>query len=217
MFLCVLPAWVGVAGSSQMPSPHPARAPGPRSPGGGVILTWRTHPPCVPARRSGFPCLEKAEAQRGRESPRHQPTRTRRSQAGALASWAAGEGHSRAGGEARSLSACLAQPVCSAPLWPSRAIFGAGAGPPGPHPRPQPLATLPGPGHPRAPPTPLANSRVTRNSSRQSRRLSALPAHPQPQLCSVLQAGVPLPQGRDWPHKSKRRGGRGNDQVPSVF
>ena len=135
--LYVPSARVGVAGSSQTPGAHPARAPGPRSPGGGVILTWRTHPPRVPAWRSRFPCLEKAEAQRGRESPRDQPARTWWSQAGALAPRAAGEGHSGAEGEARSLSARLARPVCSMPLWPSRAIFGAGAGLPGPHPRPR--------------------------------------------------------------------------------
>lgn len=200
--LCVLSAWVGVAGSSQMPSAHPARAPGPRSPGGGVILTWRTHPPRVPARRSGFLCLEKAEAQRGRESPRDQPTRTRRSQAGALAPRAAGEGHSRAGGEARSLRACLAQPVCSAPLWPSRAIFGAGAGLPGPHPRPQPLATLPGPGHPRAPPhpppTPESPGTV---AGRAGGSLRSQPT-PNPNSALSFRLGSPFPRGGTGPTRA---------------
>lgn len=210
MFLCVLPAWVGVAGSSQMPSPHPARAPGPRSPGGGVILTWRTHPPRVPARRSGFPCLEKAEAQRGRESPRHQPTRTRRSQAGALASWAAGEGHSRAGGEARSLSACLAQPVCSAPLWPSRAIFGAGAGLPGPHPRPQPLATLPGPGHPRAPPPPPRQLQSHQEQQQAEQEALCAPSTPPtPTLLCPSGWGPPSPgEGLAPQEQTKRRKGK---------
>ena len=139
----------GGAGSSQTPSPHPARDPGPHSPSGRAILTWRTHPPHVRL-EVVVPLPGKSGSSESQGEPTDQPARTRWSQAGAVAPWAAGEGPAwviaELGEPQRPSSpACLLR---AAVAFPSH-IWGRSSAP-GPHPQPQPLATLPGPGHPRA-------------------------------------------------------------------
>ena len=105
----------GGMGGRQLPDtqPHRTRAPGPQT----VILTWSSHPPRVPGWRSQFSCMEKTEAQRGRETHRGHPARAWPGQVRILASQAGGEGpvwdtvklgeRHRAVPSAERLSACL--------------------------------------------------------------------------------------------------------------